>query len=151
MNKAKGTITMECHRLLIDASDLKPTDQFPGWPKTINYRANYERAPAAYLPEIRVQGLAHPVIQVKNAKTNELVYALRSREDFYRPPVFDKTVIYKVRVGEPDNDDMENPRKAETRCGRKENYSVSGILTLFITRPILFKLLLTSHEQVSHT
>jgi alkaline phosphatase D len=104
MNKAKGTITMECHRLLIDASDLKPNDQFPGWPKTINYRANYERAPAAYLPEIRMQGLAHPVIQVKNAKTNELVYALRIREDFYRPPVFDKTATYKVRVGEPDND-----------------------------------------------
>ena len=51
-----------------------------------------------------MQGLANPVIQVKNAKTDELVYALRIREDYYRPPVFDKTATYKVRVGEPDND-----------------------------------------------
>jgi hypothetical protein len=46
---------------------------------------------------------------------------------------------------------MENPRKPEARCGRKKDYSVSGILTLFITRPILLKLLLTSHDKVSHT
>ena len=104
MNKANGTITMECHRLLIDASNLKQKDQFPGWPKTIKYSANYERVPEAYLPEIRVQGLANPVIKVINAKTDELVYALRIREDFYRPPVFDKTANYKARVGEPDSD-----------------------------------------------
>jgi alkaline phosphatase D len=104
MNKAKGTITMECHRLLIDASKLKVGDQFPGWPKTINYSENYERAPAAYLPEIKVQGLAHPVIQVINAKTNELVYSLRSRKDYFRARVFDANANYKVKVGEPDND-----------------------------------------------
>jgi len=105
MNRTEGTITMECHRLLIDASDLQPDDQFPGWPKTINFTENHQRAPAAYLPEIKVKGLAHPVIQVINAKTDELVYALRSRKDYFRPRVFDATATYKARVGEPDNDE----------------------------------------------
>jgi alkaline phosphatase D len=125
MNKAKGTITMECHRLLIDASKLKVGDQFPGWPKTINYSENYQRAPAAYLPEIKVKGLAHPVIQVINAKTNELVYALRSRKDYFRPPVFDKTANYKVRVGEPDNDEWKILEKLKPDAkGKKTSVSL---------------------------
>ncbi len=125
MNKAKGTITMECHRLLIDASDLKPNDQFPGWPKTINYSENYQRTPAAYLPKIKVKGLAHPVIQIINAKTNELVYALRTREDSYRPPIFDTTAIYYVKVGEPDNNEWKTLEKLKPDAtGKRTTISV---------------------------
>ena len=104
MNKTKGTITMECHRLLIDAANLQPEDQFPGWPKTIDSLDNYGRAAAAHLPELKIKGLAHPVIQVSNAKTDELVYALRNRGNTFRPPVFDKAATYKIRVGEPDHE-----------------------------------------------
>ena len=95
---------MECWRLLIDAANPKPADQFPGWPKTIRYTDNYGRKPAAHLPLIKVQGLEHPVLQVKNAKTGELVYALRIRGSSYRPPVFDQEESYEVRVGEPDRE-----------------------------------------------
>ena len=104
MNKAKGTITMECHRLLIDASNLQPGDQFPGWPKTIRYTDNYGRKPVVHLPMIKVEGLKNPVVQVKIAKTGELVYALRIRGNSFRPPVFEKEETYEVRVGEPDLD-----------------------------------------------
>ena len=41
-NTKTGAITMECWRLLIDAANPKPTDQFPGWPKTI-IQDNYGR------------------------------------------------------------------------------------------------------------
>lgn len=95
---------MECWRLLIDAANPKPADQFPGWPKTIRYTDNYGRKPAAHLPTIKVQGLENPVVQVKNAKTGELVYALRIRGNSFRPPVFEKEETYEVRVGEPDRE-----------------------------------------------
>ena len=80
-NAKTGAITMECWRLLIDAANPKPADQFPGWPKTIRYTDNYGRKPVAHLPMIKVQGLENPVLQVKNAKTGELVYALRIRSN----------------------------------------------------------------------
>ena len=103
-NAKTGAITMECWRLLIDAANPKPADQFPGWPKTIRYTDNYGRKPAAHLPTIKVQGLENPVVQVKNAKTGELVYALRIRGNSFRPPVFEKEETYEVRVGEPDRE-----------------------------------------------
>ena len=102
LNKAKGTITMECHRLLIDAADLQPEDQFPGWPKTIHFRENNGRAPTAHLPEIKVEGVKYPVFKIIDEKTGELVYAIRIQGGSFRPPIYDKTATYKISIGEPD-------------------------------------------------
>lgn len=102
-NTKTGSITMECWRLLIDAANPKPTDQFPGWPKTIRYTDNYGREPVAHLPNIEITGMKNPVIQVKDSE-GKLVYALRIRSNSYRPPVFDKEETYEVRVGEPDRE-----------------------------------------------
>ena len=107
LNAKTGSIRMECRRLLIDAANPKPGDQFPGWPKTIRYTDNYGRKPVAHLPEIKVTGLKNPVFQVRNSKTGELVYALRIHGNAFRPPVFDKEETYEVRVGEPDRDAWE--------------------------------------------
>ena len=113
-NTKTGSITMECWRLLIDAANPKPTDQFPGWPKTIRYTDNYGREPVAHLPNIEITGMKNPVIQVKDSE-GKLVYALRIRSNSYRPPVFDKEATYEVRVGEPDRELWKTlkPLKAE--------------------------------------
>lgn len=102
LNKRTGAITMECHRLLIDAADPKPGDQFPGWPKTIDYRQNYGRAPVAHLPEIRVKGIERPVIHLRKAGEKKLIYALRLTGSGFRPPVFDPGSTYDLTVGDPD-------------------------------------------------
>jgi len=102
-NAKTGSIKMECWRLLFDAANPKPADQFPGWPKTIRYTDNYGRKPAGHLPTIKVRGIKNPVIQVRDSK-GELVYALRIRGDSYRPPVFEASTAYEVRVGDPDLD-----------------------------------------------
>ena len=113
-NTKTGSITMECWRLLIDAANPKPTDQFPGWPKTMRYTDNYGREPVAHLPNIEITGMKNPVIQVKDSE-GKLVYALRIRSNSYRPPVFDKEATYEVRVGEPDRELWKTlkPLKAE--------------------------------------
>jgi hypothetical protein len=95
---------MECWRLLFDAANPKPEDQFPGWPKTILHSDNYGRKPEAYLPEIKVKGMRDPVFELRKSSTGELVYALRIRGKSFRPPVFDAKGTYRLRVGDPDSD-----------------------------------------------
>ena len=105
LNKKKRTITMECWRLLSDASDPKSTDQFPGWPKTIDMLDNYGRKAAAYLPAIKVQGMTDPVVQIINEATGETVYTLRIKGTSFTPKVF-KAGTYTLRIGDPDDGRM---------------------------------------------
>ena len=102
LNKPKGTYTLECYRLQIDAQHLRPEDQFPGWPRTVHYLENYGREAAAWLPEIHVQGVTNPVVQVRQEPGNEIVYTLRIRGTSFRPKVFDADATYTVIVSEPD-------------------------------------------------
>ncbi|MDP6118080.1 MAG: twin-arginine translocation pathway signal protein, partial [Planctomycetota bacterium] len=104
-DKKNRKIEIECWRLLIDASEPKPGDQFPGWPKTIDMQDNYGRAPAAWLPTIEVQGMKDPVIQIINEADGEIVYTLRIKGASFRPKVF-KAGKYTVKVGDQDNNNM---------------------------------------------
>ena len=98
-HKDRGEITMECWRLLFDANDPKPDDQFPGWPKTIAVADNYGRQAAEFLPMIQVTGMDDPVVQVIDDANEEIVYTIRVRGNRFRPKVFAKG-SYTIRVGE---------------------------------------------------
>jgi alkaline phosphatase D len=111
LNKPKGTITIECYRLQIDARHLKPEDQFPGWPRTIHFTDNYGRKPVAYLPELQVKGMSNPVVQVVEDRTKEIVYTLRIRGTSFRAKVFNKDSTYTIKVGEPGTDRMKTLRE----------------------------------------
>ncbi|MFZ5833678.1 MAG: hypothetical protein ACOY3P_26630, partial [Planctomycetota bacterium] len=98
-NKQTGEITCECWRLLFDARNPKPGDQFPGFPRTIRLEDNYGREAKGYLPTIEVVGLQNPVISVVDERTSELVYSLRVHGQSFEPKVF-ADGSYTVRVGE---------------------------------------------------
>jgi alkaline phosphatase D len=98
-DKPDRTITMECWKLIFDAADPQPEDQFTGWPKTIGMLDNYARKPTGYLPTINVQGMTDPVVQVVDEGSNEIVYTLRISGSSFRPPVFSEGP-FTVRVGE---------------------------------------------------
>ena len=83
----KQTITMECWRLLFDANDPKPEDQFPGWPKTINVQDNYGRKAVAWLPTLKFESEISPVVHIENDKGKH-VYSLRVLGDTFSPKVF---------------------------------------------------------------
>lgn len=100
-HKATGKLTIECYRLQIDANNLKPTDQFPGWPRTIDMTENYGRKPQAHLPTLDVTGLERPVVQVINEANNEVVYTLRILGSEFRPKVFDGGK-HTIKVLDPD-------------------------------------------------
>ena len=102
LNKRTREITMACWKLLIDAANPGPDDQFEGWPLTINQTDNYGREAAGYLPSVRVEGLDNPVVQVIDEASGETVYTLRISGNEFRPKVFRRWGTYTVRVGEPD-------------------------------------------------
>ncbi|MEW4530454.1 alkaline phosphatase D family protein [Maioricimonas sp. JC845] len=96
-DKQQRTITMECFRLLFDAANARPEDQFPGWPRTIHMYDNYGRNAVAWLPTIEVSGAQNPIVQVVEESTGDVVYTVRIQGTRFRPKVFaDGT--YTVRV-----------------------------------------------------
>ncbi|RMG04282.1 MAG: twin-arginine translocation pathway signal protein, partial [Planctomycetota bacterium] len=98
-NRYARTITVECWPRYADPANPADT-QYPGWPRTIIQNDNYGRKAVAWLPMLRVHGIANPVVKVFDAE-GELVYAIRCRGPYMRPKVFAEG-RYKVVVGEPD-------------------------------------------------
>jgi hypothetical protein len=95
--KPDRTITVECWPRNTDITDpqAKP---YPGWPITISQQDNYGRPATAYLPTLKVTGLADPVVQVVDEQDGEIVYTLRIKGHEFRPKVFHDGT-YTVRVG----------------------------------------------------
>jgi hypothetical protein len=98
-NKPDQTITMECYRLQVDAQTLEASDQFPGWPVTVQMTDNYGRKPYAFLDEVVHKGRRHPVVKVTHEATGELLYALRIKNNRFKPWVFEPGV-YRIEVGD---------------------------------------------------
>ena len=46
--------------------------------------------------------MSNPVIQLTDAQTGELIYALRIRGSSFQPKVFNAKAKYDLRIGEPD-------------------------------------------------
>ena len=124
LNKLKGAITMECYRLEIDANNLKPEDQFPGWPRTIHYTENDGRKGVAHLPKLRVHGLNHPVVQVvregEAGKDDEVLYTLRIRGQEYMPRVFSAEGTYTVHVSDPDRGKQQSFKGLRPKVEQRE-------------------------------
>jgi alkaline phosphatase D len=103
-DKRNRTITIACWPYLADVT--RPGTQFPGWPVTVDMLDNYARRPAAWLPLMEFEGVEHPVVQVIEERSGEVVYTLRIRGRSFRPHVF-AAGTYTVRVGEPETGRLE--------------------------------------------
>jgi alkaline phosphatase D len=98
-DKPRRKITIECWPLQADVTQR--STQFPGWPVEIDVRDNYARRPVAHLPALEISGVTHPVIEVTEDATNELVYVLRIATSTFRPPVFSGGT-HRVKIFDPD-------------------------------------------------
>ncbi len=99
-NKKDRTIKTECYKRFVSPDEVDA--QYPGWPQTVTQEDNYGRKAVAYLPEIKIEGLEKPVIEVINESTNKTEYALRLSGNTFIPKVFNELNSYTVKVGEPD-------------------------------------------------
>lgn len=101
-NTEDRTITMECWPRGVDVI-ADNAAQYKGWPVTIDQMDNYGRKAIAYLPEFRITGMVHPVMQVIYEPTGEITYTLRIKGNRFQPKVF-KDGLYTVKIGEqPDS------------------------------------------------
>ena len=103
-DKTARTIGVECWPRWADP--LLPqadTQQYAGWPRTIEQLDNDGREAAAYLPTVRVTGARSPVVQIIAEPDGTIVYTLRTKGPTFPPKVF-RPGTYTVRVGEPDTD-----------------------------------------------
>ncbi len=85
--KSDRTVIFEAWPRFCDASK-GDTEQFPGWPITINYRDNDGRKVVGYLPEIVAPEGIHPVIQVIEEESGEVLYSVRAISNRFRAPVY---------------------------------------------------------------
>lgn len=114
LNKKERKITMECW-----PRQAKPqegdTKQYSGWPITIEQEQNYNKSKAIYLPQITVQGLKKPVLEVIDNATGKIIYSLRLKSFIYKPRVFDKSITYTIRVGDPDLNKWKTEKNINTK------------------------------------
>jgi hypothetical protein len=97
-HKPKREITFECWPRKIDVTE-PAAEQYPGWPKTISQFDNYGREAVAWLPTLKIQGQANPVVQVVDESNGEVVYTVRILGSTFAPKVF-KDGAYTIRIGE---------------------------------------------------
>ncbi len=119
-NKAERTINVECWPRYVDP-EANPDGQFEGWPIIIDQQDNYGREATAWLPEIVVEGMQDPVIEIYRQDTMELVYALRIKGQQFKPKVF-ASAAHTIRVGDPDQQQWQEFEKV--RPGQKQRLQV---------------------------
>jgi len=103
IDHAMRTYTCASYRFLVDVTDGKDDDLFPGFPYTIAQTDNYGREPFGYLQELTCEGTNNPVVKVYDQDSGELLYALRARHSQFRPWVF-RDGVFTVKMGDPDKD-----------------------------------------------
>ena len=103
-DKTKRTVTFECWPRFSDAA-AGDKAQFPGWPITVGWDENDGRKPTAWLPVLEFEKGVNPVVKVTDAKTGEVVYAVRVNGPTFQPPVF-AAGKYTIAVGRDKPDGM---------------------------------------------
>jgi hypothetical protein len=86
-HKIDGTVTIECWPRFSNAK-LGNSEQFPGWPITVNMSDNDGRTPTAWLPRITIEGLSQGVVQVVHQASGEILYTTRIGKSGFQPPVY---------------------------------------------------------------
>ncbi|WP_242130569.1 alkaline phosphatase D family protein [Aestuariivivens marinum] len=99
-NKKDRTIKTECFRRF--DNPLEEGSQYPGWPQTVAQEENFGKKAEGYLPEIMVEGVENPVIQIINEQTKDLEYAIRIKGQVFAAKIFDDKASYIIKVGDPD-------------------------------------------------
>ena len=116
-NKPKRTVTFECWPRFVSV-EQGDSAQFPGWPVTLEMQQNDGRAVTGYLPELIVNGIDSPVVQVVDQQNDEVLYTIRVRGNRFQPPVY-RDGKYTIRIGK-DRPDAKTIRDVQSGGLRDE-------------------------------
>mgnify|MGYP001160260754 FL=1 len=94
-NKRSGQVTFECYKRFTDIT--KDEDcQFAGWTLTFNFNDNDGRKATGHL-EYNVD-FQHPVVQIINERTDEILYTKRVKKSKGKLPVY-STDPHTIKIG----------------------------------------------------
>jgi hypothetical protein len=102
IDKTTRRVTFECWPVHADPEFPNTGEQFPDWPVTISQTDNDGREPAGFLPVVDTGCLTGSVVAVFDEADGSLVYAIRSRGNLFRPPVYDLATPYRVEIAHGD-------------------------------------------------
>ncbi len=83
-DKKTRQITFECWPRFFEGEKA----QFPGWPITVAMEDNDGRKVHVELPEVKLDGVTKPVVQVIAESTGEILYTVRSQTESFKPRVY---------------------------------------------------------------
>jgi hypothetical protein len=86
-DKRNQTVTFECWPRFADVA-AGDSQQYPGWPITVNIADNDGRTPTGWLPEVPVDAEHPQVLQVVDESTGEILYTVRAGGTVFRAPVY---------------------------------------------------------------
>ena len=95
-NKDKRTITMECWPRMTDPTG-PASRQYPGWPLTIRDADNDGREVTGYLPELVLDDVVDPVVELIDEQQGESIYMIRISGNRVRPKVY-RDGVYTIRI-----------------------------------------------------
>ena len=95
-NKRNRTITFECWPRFAKVTDGDKA-QFAGWPVTVKMADNDGRKIMGWLPKL-VFSKKNQVVQIKNLKTEEILYTVRINGTTFQPKVYSMDP-HEVRLG----------------------------------------------------
>jgi hypothetical protein len=100
-NKVTRQTIFECWPRFAKVSD-GDLAQFPGWPITVSQDANDGRSVTGWLPELIIEGVENPVVQVVEEASSEILYTLRVQGTRFQPRVYAQGKhLIKVNPGQP--------------------------------------------------
>lgn len=116
------TITTECWPKYVNPAE-KPDGQYAGWPITISQEDNFGKSAKAWLPEIKVNGMNNPIVEIIEEKTGQSLYFLSIKGNTFTPKVFDAG-SYTIRIKDADSG------KIKEKKGIKSSKSPKGTLMM---------------------
>jgi len=109
-DKNSGQVTFECWPRFSDGR------QFPGWPITVRSADNDGRKPQAWLPELIIEGVSDPVVQVIAEHDGEILYSMRVRGNRFQPHVYSPgSFTVKLGRNRPDGASLEGLKASVSR------------------------------------
>jgi hypothetical protein len=126
-HKQSRTITLECWPRF-SAPDADDRQQFPGWPIEIRMEDNDGREVKGWLPKLVFQGVDSAVVSVREERTGELLYCVRSADDEFQPEVY-APGKYTINIGK------DTPYEIELKhVESRETPNAAGLLVVKIKR-----------------